>query len=105
AAGGERIVYRDQRARAVADIGEIARALCVSGDAIRVRLALAEFEAFVAEEEKSLVLPHRASDVPAVLILCESRARNAGLVVEERVAIEHLIAQELVQAAVEIIGA
>ena len=105
AACGQRVVDRDHRAGAVSDVGEIAGALRVGGNAVCVGLALAELETFVAEEEEGLVPLHRASDVSAVLILRECRTRNTSLVVEKRVGVENLVAEELIQAAVEGIGA
>ena len=40
-AGGQRIVDRDQRSRAVADVGEIAGALRIGRDGVGIRGALA----------------------------------------------------------------
>src|ERR1051325_5968148 len=80
AAGGQRIVDRNDGARAVANIGEVAGALGLGGDGIYIRLALAQLESFIAEKEEGFVFLNRSGDRAAVLILLERGPRHASLV-------------------------
>src|SRR4029079_1289856 len=68
-------------------------------------LVAPHFRPFIAHEEEYAVAPHRASQVAAVLVPSQRRLWQASGVREEAVRIQFLVAEELEQRAVELIGA
>ena len=98
------IVNRSDGAAGGAVVGEVAAKDGRARYGEHVRLALAEAEALIADEEESLILDHRAAEIRSELVLGEGRARHAILVVEERVAVEDFVAQKLVGASMVGVG-
>ena len=74
------------------------------GNAQHQRLADALPVAFPVAHDEQLVLNDRALGLHAILILYERRPRHAGAVVEERVAVEFAVAQELIGRAVKFVA-
>ncbi len=87
------------------DLGEVALAHLRRGHGREVGLAGPDAQALVVGEEERLVLDDRPAEGGAELVLREVRLRAAGLVQEEVVRIEAIVAQELEHAAVEVVRA
>ena len=61
--------------------------------------------AFEVREEEELILHQRTAQGAAILILGEGGAGHGGAIVEEGVGVQRAIAQELVERAVQRVGA
>ena len=66
---------------------------------------LADSEILHVEKKEGFVFDDGAADGAAVLVLAEVAARNAAGVIEERVGVEFIIAEEFPDIAVELVGA
>src|SRR5260370_12209156 len=80
--GGEWIVNRKEGARSIDQAAEIAVPHGLSGNAVKVVCAAAQFITFVSEEEKCTVLtvvdfgyPNRSADAAAILVAVQRRHR------------------------------
>ena len=103
AVAGKRLL-RERIVDGAAQFREITCPHQVCGDAGGEGQGIAHAPSLVVHEEEGLVVPDRAAQCPAKLILAEGRFGAAELVIEQIVGVELVIAQELEPAAVKLIG-
>src|SRR5437016_2549491 len=87
-----------------AQLAEISGALLSARYSGVLRHGCAGAAAFIVEEEEGPVLLDRPADRAAEIVPTHGRDFDAGLIVEEVVGVQLVVAQEIVKAAVEFVG-